>query len=421
MKSVAVIGLGKMGLPLAVKYAETMNVIGVDVDPAVVARVNRGVPTFEEPELAERMRIAHAAQFRLSATDDHMYAVSKADVVVVIVPLVLRRVGGVGSMVEEPDPSILLAATSAFAKAVKPGQLVIFETTMPVGWTREKLWPLIAGQAGHENFLLAFSPERVSSGTVFKDLAKYPKLVGGFDDESRDAAAEFYANALGAQVIKMGSLEAAELAKLAETTYRDVNIAFSNELAGFAEKVGVDLLEVIAACNTQPYSHLHQPGIGVGGHCIPVYPHFLLQTGYFPLVETARFINEEQVPRAIDRIDACLGEEPERRALVLGLTYRSGVNELYHSQGPELVKELVDARWEVEAYDPLASPDLGAATYKWGETSEATVIIVQTDDPKWAELDPKWFPRLSVVFDGRNALRHRRWPAGVRYLGVGLG
>ncbi len=123
---------------------------------------------------------------------------------------------------------------------------------------------------------MAFSPERLYSGTCFRNLATYPKLVGGIGPASTARAAAFYACVLDAEVVAMSTAEAAEFAKLADTTYRDVNIALANEFARYAERIGVDILEVIAAANSQPYSHIHQPGLGVGGHCIPVYPHFLL-------------------------------------------------------------------------------------------------------------------------------------------------
>ncbi len=123
---------------------------------------------------------------------------------------------------------------------------------------------------------LAFSPERLYSGAALRNLATYPKLVGGLGPASRDRAAAFYDSVLDAEIVAMSSAEAAEFSKLADTTYRDVNIALANEFANYADRIGVDLTEVIAAANSQPYSHIHQPGIGVGGHCIPVYPHFLL-------------------------------------------------------------------------------------------------------------------------------------------------
>src|SRR5207247_4342198 len=157
--------------------------------------------------------------------------------------------------------------------------LVIFETTLPVGDTRDRFTPRLAEASGlhaDEDFFVAFSPERLYSGAALRNLATYPKLVGGIGPASTARAAAFYDAVLDGEIVAMSSAEAAEFSKLADTPYRDVNIALANEFARYAQRAGVDVHEVIAAANSQPYSHIHQPGLGVGGHCIPVYPHFLL-------------------------------------------------------------------------------------------------------------------------------------------------
>ena len=171
------------------------------------------------------------------------------------------------------------AAVESIVPGVHAGSLVIFETTLPVGDTRDRYAPRLAEASGlalEETLFVAFSPERLYSGAALRNLATYPKLVGGLGAASTARAAAFYESVLDAEVVAMSSAEAAEFAKLADTTYRDVNIALANEFARYADRIGVDITEVIAAANSQPYSHIHQPGLGVGGHCIPVYPHFLL-------------------------------------------------------------------------------------------------------------------------------------------------
>src|SRR5207244_7654772 len=171
------------------------------------------------------------------------------------------------------------AATEANAAGLQPGTLVVYETTFPVGTTSSRLRHILEHtsnlQAGRD-FYLAYSPERVSSGSIFRDLRIYPKVVGGIDEQSTAAALEFYRSVLDADVITMKSTDEAEFVKLIETTYRDVNIALANEFACFADAHGLDVATAITAANTQPYSHIHMPGVGVGGHCIPVYPYFLL-------------------------------------------------------------------------------------------------------------------------------------------------
>jgi len=186
-------------------------------------------------------------------------------------------------------------------------------------------------------------------------------------------------------------------------------------------------MKVIEACNTQPYSHIHQPGIGVGGHCIPVYPRFLLaREPALDLVATSRRINDGQIDLAIDAIRQRLGSLEGVKVLVLGLTYRHGVKELAYSRALPLVAGLREAGATVLAHDPLLSPDevqrADAEPWRWGDAEAATAvraIITQTGDPRWSGLDWSWFPRLEIVFDGRNSLRPESMPVTVDYIGVG--
>src|SRR5450830_1248634 len=211
---------------------------------------------------------------------------------------------------QQPDYRYMDSAVDSIAGGVHPGVTIIFETTLPVGDTRGRFAPRIEAATGlkaERDFFVAFSPERLFSGAVFADLATYPKLVGGIGPESTHRAAAFYDSVLDAEVVAMSSSEAAEFSKLADTTYRDVNIALANEFARAADLHVIDVQEVIAAANSQPYSHIHQPGIGVGGHCIPVYPHLLLSRAPgLSVVETARRVNDGQVDRALATIDAQL-------------------------------------------------------------------------------------------------------------------
>jgi nucleotide sugar dehydrogenase len=422
--TVAVIGLGKIGLPLAAQYAHAgWQVIGVDVLPAVVEMVNAGqVPDEGEPDLAERLAAARAAG-RISATVSHADAAREADVVVMIVPLML-------SDEEEPDYRHLDAATAAVGRGLQPGTLVIYETTLPVGDTRGRFGPALERSSGlglgdpEHGFLLAFSPERVYSGRVFRDLATYPKLVGGVDPASAERAAAFYRAVLPAEVWLLGAAETAEFAKLAETTYRDVNIALANELARYAERAGVDVLEAIRGANSQPFSQIHQPGIGVGGHCIPVYPHFLLSRAPdLQLPALARRVNDGQVGLAVQALQRELGSLEGVPVMVLGLTYREGVRELAYSRAIPLMERLRFHGAEVWAWDPLLAAEeiqrLGARPYTWGEPSEVEAIVVQTADEAFRALVPAWFPALRVLFDGRNRLADLALPEGVHYVGVG--
>jgi nucleotide sugar dehydrogenase len=427
--TVAVVGAGKMGLPLAAQFAgHGWNVIAVDIDPRVVESINAGRSHVgEEPGLGELVERAHTAG-RLRATGDGAEAARAADVIVLIVPVMLDAS-------QHPDHRWMDAAVESIAPGVHPGSLVIFETTLPVGDTRDRYAPrlqeisgLPASGSGEGRFHVAFSPERLYSGAAIENLATYPKLVGGLDPASTGLAAAFYESVLDAEVVAMSSAEAAEFSKLADTTYRDVNIALANEFARYAERIGVDITEVIAAANSQPYSHIHQPGIGVGGHCIPVYPHFLLDRApELSLVARAREVNDGQVDRAVEVVGDAVPSLDGAAVLVLGLTYRHGVKELAYSRAGPLIEALQTRGARVLAYDPLLDDAelsrAGAEPWAWGSTAPGVVAIVtQTADPAWLDLDPVWFPDLRVVYDGRNSLSAivGRLGAGVAYHGVGV-
>ena len=419
---VAVVGAGKMGLPLAAQYASHgWSVVAVDVQQSVVDSINAGRSHVdEEPGLAELVRAAREGG-RLRATTDGTAAAREADVVVLIVPVMLDDE-------QQPDYRYMDAAVAAVGPGVHAGSTVIFETTLPVGDTRNRYVPRLEAASGlraEADFSVAFSPERLYSGAALRNLATYPKLVGGIGAESGERAAGFYAAVLDAEVVLMSSSEATEFSKLADTTYRDVNIALANEFARYADRVGVDIQEVIAAANSQPYSHIHQPGLGVGGHCIPVYPHFLLSRApEMELVELSRRVNDGQVGLAIKQIQKALGGLDGVPVLVLGLTYREGVREMAYSRAVPLIERLAFHGARVSGYDPLLTAEeierCCASPYRWGEGGPFRAIVTQTADPLFRTLDFAAFPDLAIVFDGRNSLRDVAVPAGVEYHGVGV-
>jgi nucleotide sugar dehydrogenase len=420
--TVAVVGAGKMGMPLAAQFAShDWSVIAVDIDPAVVEAINAGRShVADEPGLADLLADAHRAG-RLRATLDGGEAAREADVVVLIVPVMLDASS-------HPDHRSMDAAVAALGPGLHPGSTVVFETTLPVGDTRGRYAPSLAGASGltlERDLFVAFSPERLYSGAALRNLATYPKLLGGLGEASTARATAFYEGVLDADVVVMSSAEAAEFAKLADTTYRDVNIALANEFARYADRIGADIQEVIAAANSQPYSHIHQPGLGVGGHCIPVYPHFLLDRApELELVALARRVNDGQVDVVLDAIAGALGTLADQTVLVLGLTYRDGVKELAYSRGLALVAGLLERGARPLSYDPLLTATeverTGACPWAWGEVApDVRAIVTQTADPAWRSLDAGWFPGLRVFVDGRNSVRDLALPETVAYRGIG--
>src|SRR5699024_840456 len=317
---------------------------------------------------------------KLRATTDYAEAIPGADAVVIVVPLF----GDDASW--EPDFAWMDAATRSLAEHITPGTLVSYETTLPVGTLRTRFVPMIeeiSGLRESRDFFAVFSPERVLTGRVFEDLRKYPKLIGAISEAGTARACEFYESALSFDerpdlsrpngVWDLGSPEASELAKLAETTYRDVNIALANEFALFAQDHGIDVYKVIEASNSQPYSHIHQPGIAVGGHCIPAYPRRYLSTD--PSATTARTTRPLHAHGA-----------------------EGAVHDTFYDDA-----ELAAFGWDAD---------------HGGEPAD--LVIGQTNHPEYRELGTKDVPGVKLIVDGRNITTAENW-AGTPRLVLGDG
>jgi nucleotide sugar dehydrogenase len=433
---IAVVGLGKIGLPLAVQYTRHgRSVIGCDINPLVVEKINAGQSHIvEEPELADG--VADAVQNGLlTVTLDITRAMAKARTVVVIVPVAIDAN-------RQVDFKAIDAATAAIGAGLCPGTLVVYETTLPVGTTSGRFAQILEGNSklkAGQDFLLAYSPERVKSGRIFRDLRTYPKVVGGLNEKSTDAAVAFYRSVLDAEVIAMTSTDEAEFVKLIETTYRDVNIALSNEFACFADTHGLNLARAIAAANTQPESHIHTPGIGVGGHCIPVYPYFLFssltgvdfqtQVSELPMLilpRNARRINDSMAEYAVRRLEAEIGSLMEQPVLILGVTYRGNVRETAFSSAELLRNALLDHGAKVYADDPLLSPEelyaLGYTPLSAGSEAEIRAIILQAGHTAYQSFDFSRFVHCQIVLDGRSVLRRELIESlDMRYITIGDG
>lgn len=416
---IAVVALGKIGLPLAVQFASKgHSVVGVDVNAATVGLINRGVVPFPgEAQLDELLSQAVSAG-TLRATTDYAEAIPDADAVVLVVPLFVDDEA-------RPDFAWMDGATRSLAEHLTPDTLVSYETTLPVGTTRTRWKPMledVSGMTEGVDFHLVFSPERVLTGRVFADLRKYPKLIGGLSPEGAARAVEFYEQVLDFDerddlpkangVWDLGSAEAAELAKLAETTYRDVNIGLANQFARFAETAGIDIYEVIEASNSQPFSHIHRPGIAVGGHCIPVYPRlYLWKDPHATIVSAARAANADMPNHAVSMLDGALGDLSGLHVVVLGAAYRGGVKETAFSGVFPLVESLRARGAHVLVHDPLYSAGelegLGFRPYAYGSPVDAAII--QTDHADYHALTPADLPGIRALIDGRRVTDPTAW------------
>ena len=421
---ITVVGGGRMGLPLACTFGKHgANVTVADIDPELVDAIASGRCPFEEPGLGELIVELHASG-RLTATTDTTAAVSASDAVVVIVPAHLNAS-------REIDYRILRAASADVGRGLHRGCLVVYETTVSVGGTRYHLVPVLeehSGLTAGDDFHVAYSPERVKANLVLERLETTPKVVGGIDERSLERAAELYGRYLGAPIDRVGTLEAAEMTKLLGMLYRDVNIALANELAGFCELAGIEFERVRAAANRDGEASVLAPGIGVGGHCTPVYPYFLTRESRRlgmtqRIAEAAREINDLQPARQLDRLAAAWRPLRDVKVHLLGLGFRPGVKVDTLSPAYTLRDELAKRRAVVTLSDPFyVDEELRGAGFEPGSPEAAQVVVLNTAHPEFSRPDFDSWRRsgVQVVLDGRNAWDRREVEsAGLLYFGVG--
>jgi UDP-N-acetyl-D-mannosaminuronic acid dehydrogenase len=432
--TVAVYGLGKMGLPLAVVFADKgARVIGVDISPEVVDQVNKGkCPVSNEPGLPEMIK-ANVGRQRLSATTDGVAAAKESDVMVIVVPCLLNSD-------KSPDLNAITAVCSSISKGLSKGDFVILETTIPLGTTKNVLLPILEQSGLKEGeFGLAFCPERTSSGRAIRDITgAYMKVVGGIDMESTQTAEAIYSVINKKGVITVSDTTAAEAVKLFEGIYRDVNIALSNELALVCREMGISSAEVFPVVN-EPFDEEHQryhvnllqPGAGVGGHCIPIYPYFITKTSGTDtsLVKLARKINDSMPYHMVDLIIEGLNELGRNvrgsNILILGLAFRGGVKEAGNSPAIPIIQRLRELHANVFLYDPLFSKEeiqsFGADYHSGFDDMDCVVIVTDHKEFKgydWQKIGNKM--RSKVIVDGRQIIAPEKIKKlGFVYKGIG--
>jgi len=325
---VCTVGLGYIGLPTAsLLGTKGCQVLGVDVANEIVDTINAGRIHIDEPDLDLLVKSAVGAG-RLRAST----APAEADVFILAVPTPILAD-------KRPDLSMVEAATRSIAPVVRRGDLVILESTSPVGTTDETVARILR-EAGREVFV-AYCPERVLPGRILTELVENDRIVGGVDDASTDAALEFYQSFVRGEVVGTDS-RTAEMVKLAENSFRDVNIAFANELSMICARAGTSVWEVIRLANRHPRVKILQPGPGVGGHCIAVDPWFIVASDptNAKLLRAAREVNDDKPRWVIERVKRCAEQVREPVIACLGLSFKADVDDLRGSPAVEIVGEL---------------------------------------------------------------------------------
>jgi UDP-N-acetyl-D-glucosamine dehydrogenase len=415
IKSVGVVGLGYVGLPLAAAFAKAgLRVTGVDLDASKIERLSNGDSYIDRVPSAELGGLVEAGSFR--ATADHA-ALGEVDAICICVPTPL----GDGYV---PDLTAVKGTAQRIGEILKAGQLVVLESTTYPGTTDEVVRPILeeaSGLSAAKDFHLAFSPEREDPGNKTHSIGTIPKVVGGVTPEATEAAAGLYAR-VTPKVVRVSSARAAEATKMLENTYRAVNIALVNELKGILEKLGVDIWEVIEAAKTKPFGfHAFYPGPGMGGHCIPVDPFYLWWKAR-EVGEDARFIelagrvNVEMPRRVVAKVEGALAGRSRAikgaKVLLLGAAYKPDVDDDRESPFYEIAEGLIERGAEVSYHDPHIPRLKSTRRHNLGlESVELTpdalagadCVVIVTDHSAFDAA--KIVRHASLVVDTRNATR----------------
>ncbi len=427
MHTIAVIGLGHIGLPTAVVFAQKgYRVIGVDIDAKKVEAVNAGRSYIREPYLNEMLRDS-VARGLLSATTDAVATVRQSDAVIIAVPTPVKN--GVA------DLTYLREALDAVRRGIHRDLLIVIESTIPPGTTVGIAKPMLeeTSMKVGQDIYLAHVPERIAPGKAVEELLNAPRVVGGADPRSTEKAIQLYSKVN--PLLQPTDATTAEFVKLAENTYRDLNIALANLLALMAEKLGIDVYEAIRLANTHPRVNIHMPGAGVGGPCLTKDPYMLASTAPdfwgTELIRIARRINDYMPTHTVNIVEKALADAglsvTGAKIAVLGAAYKGGVDDTRESPAKYVVQKLLEKGADVVVYDPYTPETFGARPAKTLEEAaeNADALVIVTDHPEFKKLDLVTLAALMrhrIIIDGRRAVEpHAAAAHGFTYYAVGYG
>ncbi|HPN54458.1 MAG TPA: nucleotide sugar dehydrogenase [Candidatus Moranbacteria bacterium] len=420
-KKVCIIGLGYVGLPLAVQCAlKGYEVYGLENDTKKNDLINAGKTTINEEFLNENL-----PKVKITATDDPSI-IKKCDIVIMCVP----------TPIDEnyfPDLAPVKVANEAIVKNLKPGQLIIIESTINPGVCEEVIKPMF-DEAGYEigkDYELAHCPERINPGDPKWNVTNIPRVVGSFTKKGLDQAVEFYEKVIDGQIMPMKSIREAEAVKIMENSFRDVNLAFVNELAKSFDILDIDIVDVIKGASTKPFAFMpHWPSRGVGGHCIPVDPYYLIErakaSGFdHEFLKIARKVNNSMPEYTVEILQDALNKVKMplngTNIGILGISYKANIADLRESPVIKIIKHLKRHEANVLVFDPYTKEHSTVATLEeLLEKSDA--LILATNHKEFLETDPVLFKKhgIKVLVDGMNALNKEEIEKhGILYKGIG--
>jgi UDP-N-acetyl-D-glucosamine dehydrogenase len=413
--TVGVVGLGYVGLPLAVEKAKAgYKTIGFDIQPAKVDMVNQGINYIGDVVDSELKDLVEKGL--LSATTDFSF-VKDVDFVAIAVPTPLDEY-------QQPDISYVRESTIQVAQYIKKGSMVVLESTTYPGTTEELMLPLLEKGSGlkcGEDFYLAFSPERVDPGNLIYQTKNTPKVVGGVGRDATEVIAAMYRNVLEGEVFEASSPRVAEMEKILENTYRNINIGLINELAMLCNKMNINIWEVIEAAKTKPFGFIpFYPGPGLGGHCIPLDPYYLSwkarEYGFHTsMIEASMMVNDRMPEYTVERAGKILNRFKKAlngaRVLILGVAYKGDIDDYRESPAIKVIEEFEKAGSEVEYYDPFVNeyrekgyikkglPQLSAEIIQNADLVVITTNHTQGIDYNFVQKNAQY------IFDTKNAMK----------------
>ncbi len=426
-----VIGMGYIGLPTASTFAMyDVNVIGVDINSNIIETLNKGEIHIHEPGLREAFgKAVQTGKFKAATQPE------EADAYIIAVPTPFKdhEAGEYNGMKYKlADMKAVTSAAESIVPHLKKGNLVILESTSPPRTTLDLVAPILekSGLKAGSDFFLCYSPERVLPGQILQELIENARVVGGVTPESAQAGHDLYATFVKGEIIKTDSTTA-EMVKLMENTYRDVNIAIANEFSRLAEKFGVDVWEAISLANLHPRVKILSPGPGVGGHCISVDPWFFVESApeITPLIYHSRTVNDGQPNFVVEKIKQTLGDLKGKRIAALGLAYKPDVDDLRESPANEVVHLLQDQGAQVKAWEPF-KPDakmqgIHMASSLEDALKDADLVVLLVKHTEFANFTPQAIAKKTnarIVLDTVNGWDSEAWKKnGFKFFRIGDG
>jgi len=430
-QKICVIGLGYIGLPTASTFAaHEIDVLGVDISQKIVDTLNKGEIHIHEPGLLDEVKKAIQSGKFNAATKPQ-----EADAFIIAVPTPFQegKFGEYNGLTYKlADMRAVISAAESIVPFLKKGNLVVLESTSPPRTTVDLVAPILArsGLKAGRDFHLVYSPERVLPGQIMRELIENARVIGGVTSESAQVGCDLYATFVKGKIIQTDATTA-EMVKLMENTYRDVNIAIANEFSRLANKFGVDVWEAISIANLHPRVKILNPGPGVGGHCISVDPWFFVEAApeLTPLIYHSRQVNDAQPHFVVDSAKQAIGSLKGKKIAVLGLAYKPDVDDLRESPANEVVHLLQNEGAQVKAWEPFKPdanlPGINMAISMDDAIKDADAILLMVKHTEFGQLNPTEVikkTKARIVIDTVNGFDNNSWKSAgfnVHRLGVG--